>query len=146
MPVLISKGVLVIEEHPIEQLMDTAMSKIKEMVDVNTIVGDPVETVDGTVIIPISRVCFGFAAGGGNMEGMAADDSRRGQHTNNGSFAGGSGGGVMLNPMAFLVVNQDQVRLLPVNSNATMERLINVAPELLKEIKTLLVKNKKPPL
>lgn len=51
-------------EHPIEKLMDTAMSNIKSMVDVNTIVGDPVETVDGTVIIPISRVSFGFAAGG----------------------------------------------------------------------------------
>lgn len=55
-------------EHPIEKLMDTAMSNIKSMVDVNTIVGDAVETPDGSVIIPISRVSFGFAAGGGELK------------------------------------------------------------------------------
>lgn len=124
-------------EHPIEKLMDTAMSNIKSMVDVNTIVGDPVETPDGSVIIPISRVSFGFAAGGGEI--MAGGKSRKDDNGNGAKpFAGGSGAGVMLNPMAFLVVNKEQVRLLPVSSNAVAERLVNIAPELLQQIKELL--------
>ncbi|MEJ6951017.1 GerW family sporulation protein [Natronospora cellulosivora (SeqCode)] len=125
-------------EHPIEKLMDTAMTNIKGMVDVNTIVGDPVETPDGSVIIPISKVSFGFAAGGGELK----SSENNGKNANGGStpFAGGSGAGVMLNPMAFLVVNKDQVRLLPVANNAVAERLINIAPELLKEIKKILEK------
>jgi sporulation protein YtfJ len=74
------------EPHPIEELMKTAMESIKEMVDVNTIVGDAVQTVDGTVIIPVSRVSFGFAAGGGEYA--------KGDNKNQDSkfpFAGGSG-------------------------------------------------------
>lgn len=123
-------------EHPIEKLMDTAMTNIKSMVDVNTIVGDPVETPDGSVIIPISRVSFGFAAGGGELKTGLKENGGE-----NRPFAGGSGAGVMLNPMAFLVVSKDQVRLLPVNNNAAVERLINIAPELLQQIQNLLNKN-----
>lgn len=128
-------------EHPIERLMDTAMTNIKEMVDVNTIVGDPVETPDGSVIIPISRVSFGFAAGGGELEETTNNRNGRGnQQEIETPFAGGSGAGVMLNPMAFLVVNRDQVRLLPVSSNAA-DRLINAAPELLNQIQKMIDKN-----
>lgn len=122
-------------EHPIEKLMDTAMSNIKSMVDVNTIVGDAVETVDGSVIIPISKVSFGFAAGGGEM-----DDERSEEMERTKPFAGGSGAGVMLNPMAFLVVKKDQVRLLPVSNNAVAERLVNIAPEIMKEVKEIMGK------
>ena len=113
------------------------MSNIKSMVDVNTIVGDPVETPDGSVIIPISKVSFGFAAGGGEI--MSGGKAKR-EDKENGikPFAGGSGAGVMLYPMAFLVVNQEQVRLLPVASNAVAERLVNIAPELIQQIKELL--------
>ena len=120
-------------EHPIENLMDTAMSNIREMVDVNTIVGDPVETIDGSVIIPISRVSFGFAAGGGEL----GEDKNK----NNGQarpFAGGSGAGVMLYPVAFLVVNKDEVRLLPVSSNAVADRIISAAPEVLKQLEKIM--------
>ena len=126
--------------NSIEELMDTAMTNIKEMVDVNTIVGDPVETIDGTVIIPVSRVCFGFAAGGMGGEHLKPGNSKgRSGSPGQGddSFSGGSGGGVMLKPIAFLVVNQDQVRLLPVNNNAVLEHLINLAPEILQELKAL---------
>ncbi len=123
-------------EHPIETLMDTAMSNIKSMVDVNTIVGDPVETPDGSVIIPISKVSFGFAAGGGEIN--ANGNEKKNGNENNKPFAGGSGAGVMLSPMAFLVVSKEQVRLLPVANNAVAERLINVAPELLQQIKKLI--------
>lgn len=124
-------------EHPIEKLMDTAMSNIKSMVDVNTIVGDAVETVDGSVIIPISKVSFGFAAGGGEM----SDEEEEGEKAK--PFAGGSGAGVMLNPMAFLVVKKDQVRLLPVSNNALAERLVNIAPEILEEVKEIMDNRKK---
>lgn len=123
-------------DHPIEKLMDTAMTNIKSMVDVNTIVGDPVETPDGSVIIPISRVSFGFAAGGGELKSSMKDNGDE-----NKPFAGGSGAGVMLTPVAFLVVSKEQVRLLPVNNNAVVERLINIAPELLQQIQNILEKN-----
>ena len=111
------------------------MSNITAMVDVNTIVGDAVETVEGTIIVPISRVSFGFAAGGGNLE---IDDEREKP------FVGGSGAGISLSPMAFLVVSKDQVRLLPVTKNAVAERLVNTAPEVLKEIKKIISERKNP--
>lgn len=129
-------------EHPIEGLMKTAMESIKEMVDVNTIVGDPVETPDGSVIIPISRVACGFAAGGGEFEsagGQDADqqkDSQGGQDGKTGGvpFGGGSGAGVSVQPVGFLVVGQGQIRLLPVDGNAVVDRIIDVAPHLLSQI------------
>ncbi|HLV10061.1 MAG TPA: GerW family sporulation protein [Halanaerobiales bacterium] len=133
-------------EHPIETLMDTAMSNIKNMVDVNTIVGDPVETVDGSVIIPVSRVSFGFAAGGGELNNNWSGN-KGGSHKDGDSaepFAGGSGAGVMLSPVAFLVVGKEQVRLLPVTKNAVAERLINIAPELLQQLKDILNKKDNP--
>ncbi|ACL69477.1 GerW family sporulation protein [Halothermothrix orenii] len=123
-------------EHPIEKLMDTAMSNIKSMVDVNTIVGDAVETPDGSVIIPISRVSFGFAAGGGELK----DNNDRKNEGQVKPFAGGSGAGITLNPMAFLVVSKEQVRLLPVTNNAVAERLINVAPEIMQQIQKIMEK------
>ncbi|MDI3546660.1 MAG: hypothetical protein PWR10_312 [Halanaerobiales bacterium] len=130
-------------EHPIEKLMDTAMSNIKGMVDVNTIVGDPVETPDGSVIIPVSRVSFGFAAGGGEIKSSSNKGNKKEDGDNVKPFAGGSGAGVMLSPVAFLVVSQEQVRLLPVTNNAIAERLINVAPELLQQIQKILEEKNK---
>jgi len=111
------------------------MKNIKSMVDVTTIVGEPVETMEGSVIIPVSRVSFGFAAGGGEFHNKAEADRE------NPPFAGGSGAGVMINPVAFLVVTNDEIRLLPAKNNAVAERLVNIAPELVKEIKNL-IKNK----
>ncbi|WP_408954588.1 GerW family sporulation protein [Natroniella sp. ANB-PHB2] len=119
-------------DHPIETLMNTAMENIKKMVDVNTIVGDAVETKDGSVIIPISKVNFGFAAGGGEY---SSKKDKKKNNSEDPKFSGGSGAGVMLQPMAFLVVKENQVRLLPVNDNAVIERLINIAPELIEQIK-----------
>ncbi|MBS3969936.1 MAG: GerW family sporulation protein, partial [Clostridia bacterium] len=94
-------------QHPIEALMKTAMESIKEMVDVNTVVGDPVETPDGTIIIPISKLTCGFAAGGG--EYASGGDDEKGSE--NLPFGGGSGGGISLSPMGFLVVGGGHVRL-----------------------------------
>jgi len=110
-------------EHPIEGLMKTAMESIKEMVDVSTVVGDAVETPDGTVIIPISRVTCGFAAGGSEFKNEGKSSEEKGL-----PFGGGTGAGIALNPVAFLVVGQETVRLLPVSQNAIYDRLIDAVP------------------
>ena len=124
------------EHHPIESLMKTAMENLKEMVDVNKIVGDAVETPDGSVIIPISRVSFGFAAGGTEFEHQL-ERSERGSSSAGLPFGGGSGGGVMVQPVAFLVAGQGQVRLLPVDRHAMLDRLIDLAPQLVEQIQDL---------
>lgn len=132
-------------EHPIEGLMKTAMESIKEMVDVNTIVGDPVETPDGSVIIPISKVACGFAAGGGEFEATAGgqqDENQGGNQQQGGNgtalpFGGGSGAGVSVQPVGFLVVGQGQIRLLPVDGNAVVDRIIDVAPSLLSQVQNM---------
>lgn len=125
-------------EHPIEGLMKTAMESIKDMVDVNTIVGDAVQAPDGTVIIPISRVTFGFAAGGGEYsqccntdKGGQEDEGEGGKKAGKFPFAGGSGAGVSINPVAFMVVGQDQMRLLPVNMNSSVDKILDLVPELI---------------
>lgn len=129
--------------HPIESLIKTSMESIKEMVDVNTIVGDAVETPDGSVIIPVSKVFFGFAAGGGEFDVKARQDNdKNNQQTF--PFGGGSGAGVSVQPVAFMVVGQGQIRLLPVNQSAMIERIIDVAPQILDQIKNVLKKNSEP--
>lgn len=117
------------ENHPIEGLMETAMESLKAMVEVNTILGDPVETPDGTVIIPVSRVSFGFAAGGTEFDTQKKDSADTDL-----PFGGGSGGGVSLNPVAFLVVGNNQVRLLPVDSSAIYDRIIDMVPQLVDQL------------
>lgn len=122
--------------HPIEALMKTAMDSIKEMVDVNTIVGDAVETPDGSVIIPISRVALGFAAGGSEFDTGYATDSKGKDAGSALPFGGGSGAGVSVQPVGFLVVNsQGQVRLLPVDGNAILDRIIDSVPDVIDKIK-----------
>ena len=96
------------QNHPIEGLMQTAMESIKAMVNVNTILGEPVETPDGTVIVPVSRVSLGFGAGGSEFE-------PKGRDTGGYPFGGGSGAGISRHPVAFLVVGGGQVRLLPID-------------------------------
>lgn len=112
-------------EHPIQGLMDTAMSNIKSMVDVNTIVGEPVTTPDGTVIIPISTVSFGFGAGGTQF--AAKQDSVT---PDNPMFGGGCGGGANVKPIAFLVVGGGNVKLLPISNKSTpVDKIIDLVPE-----------------
>lgn len=133
--------------HPIENIMQTTMESIRNMVDVNTIVGDTVVMGDGTVIIPISKVSFGFVAGGGEYSG--GKDSGGGQQGGGRQqdqqsspkgdypFAGGTGAGVSVSPMAFLVVSDGDVQLLPVQFNNSYERLLERVPEVIGEIKHL---------
>lgn len=126
-------------EHPIEGLMKTAMESIKEMVDVNTIVGDAVQAPDGTVIIPISRVSFGFASGGGeygNLKTKKEEDTSDEEKEAAGGFpfAGGSGAGVSINPVAFMVVGNGQIRLLPINGNYSIDKILDLVPELINKM------------
>lgn len=126
-------------EHPIENLMMTAMSSLRDMIDVNTIVGELVETQAGTSIIPISKVSFGFAAGGSefNSKNILKDVSEARL-----PFGGGSGAGVNISPAAFLVVTGDVVKLLTLDSNNTaLDRIIDLAPDVLSKITNLVDKN-----
>lgn len=120
-------------DHPIEHLMTTAMENIKNMVEVHTIVGKPVETVEGTVIIPVSRVSFGFAAGGSEF-----DQNQKKKEDEKYPFGGGSGAGVSLSPVAFLIVGGGQIRLLPINHHTALDKLVNIAPELLQTLNQML--------
>ena len=123
-------------EHPIQGMMATAMQSIKEMVDVNTIVGTPVETKDGTIIIPISKVSFGFAAGGSDIP--AKKDFK-----DENNFGGGSGAGVSIQPVAFLVVSDNQIKLLPVNTSENpLDKIVDYIPDAVEKI-TNLIKSKK---
>lgn len=125
---------------PIEGLMSVAMENIKSMVDVNTIVGEPIVTPDGATIVPISRVSFGFGAGGSEFSANAADKN------NDRMFGGGSGGGATIKPVAFLIVNKDNIRILPItNTLSTIDRVVDMVPEALSKFNSLIsgIKSKK---
>lgn len=132
-------------EHPIQGLMQTAMENIKEMIDVNTIVGDPVECPDGSVIMPISKVGFGFAAGGSEFASEIEQQGMNGQQNDATvalPFGGGSGGGVSITPIAFLVVGQGQVKVVPLdNQTHLIDRLIDSAPRIMEQLSDMLQKN-----
>lgn len=121
-------------DHPIEGLMTTAMQSIKEMVDVNTIVGDAVQAPDGTVIIPISKVCFGFAAGGGDYGQQSTGANADSEGGSKLPFAGGSGAGVSINPVAFMVCGENHVKLLPVDINTSVDKILDLMPGLIDKI------------
>ncbi|MDA8345801.1 MAG: GerW family sporulation protein [Thermaerobacter sp.] len=123
-------------EHPIQGLMKTAMESIKDMIDVNTVIGEAVETQSGGVIIPVSRVSFGFAAGGGEYGAAMQKRDSDGVHEESLPFGGGSGAGVSVQPVGFLVLHQSEVRLLPIDQNAVLDRVLDEAPQLLDQIGT----------
>ncbi|EXX88254.1 spore protein [Paenibacillus darwinianus] len=130
-------------EHPIQGLMETAMESIKEMVDVNTIVGDPVQTPDGSVIMPISKVGFGFVAGGSDIrfDGSGGTSATIEEHNASVSlpFGGGSGGGVSITPIAFLVVGSHGVKIVSLdNSTHLWERMIDSAPKVVDKLQSML--------
>ena len=132
-------------EHPIEGLMLTAMNSIQDMIDVNTIVGEPIETSNNMVIIPISKVGFGFAAGGSEFRGETLDEYTRKDKEEQVQyrlpFGGGSGAGVSISPVAFLVVSQNSVKLLPVNHSSSLDRLIDYVPDLMEKVSCYLNKS-----
>ena len=121
-------------EHPIGSLMDTTMEKIKEMIDVNTIIGEPITSPAGTLIIPVSKVSYGFAAGGSDLPT---------KKENKDCFGGGSGAGVTIQPVAFLTVYQGDVRLVSVDrEEGTADKLVNMIPDVLKKVKGVSKKDK----
>lgn len=125
-------------DHPIQGLMKTAMEQITEMVNVNTIVGDPIETGAGDVIMPISRVNFGFAAGGSDFGKDEAGEEAKNASVNL-PFGGGSGGGVSITPIAFLVVGKSGVKIVPLdNQTHLIERLIDSAPGVVDRIQSMI--------
>lgn len=122
--------------HPIESLMQTSMQNIKEMVDVNTILGDPVQTALGSVIIPVSRVSFGFAAGGSQFNAAAPPAKGNNDVANSSElpFGGGSGAGITINPVAFLVVSNTETKLMSVENNQIWDKLLEGVPKILDKI------------
>ena len=117
------------KQHPIGDLMSTTMQKIREMVDVNTIVGKPIEAGDVT-IIPVSKVSFGFASGG-------SDFTTKNQKPDaDNAFGGGSGVGVNIMPIAFLIVKGDTVRMLPIAPppGTTVDRVVEMVPEVIDKV------------
>jgi sporulation protein YtfJ len=129
-------------EHPIQGLMKTAMEQITEMVNIDTVVGTPIETPTGNVILPISRVGFGFAAGGSEFNGTGSQSQMSMNDSQNATvempFGGGSGGGVSITPIAFLVVGSDGVKVVPLdNQTHLFERLIDSAPQVVDKIQNM---------
>ena len=125
------------DRHPIENIMSTTMENLRDMVDVNTVIGEAIATQDGSTVIPVSRVSFGFVAGGGEYasgsQGKAMDAARERM-----PFAGGTGAGVTIQPVGFLVCGEGGVRLLPAQPYAPADRIIELAPQLMCEVKKFL--------
>ena len=114
--------------HPIESLMDSVLKNIKTMVDVNTIIGEPIHADEGVVIIPVSRVSYGFGTGGSNFGG------KNDIPVENQSFGGGAGGGISISPIAFLVVSNGNVRMITVSQASPLDKLIDLAPEMIDKV------------
>lgn len=137
-------------EHPIEGLMTTAMNSIQDMIDVNTIIGEPIETTNNIVIIPISKVSFGFAAGGSEFKGETIDEYKKVEKEEQIQyrlpFGGGSGAGVTINPIAFLVIQPSGVKLMPVNHSSSLDKLLDYMPDLIEKTNNMFnrcIQNKK---
>lgn len=126
------------KNHPISDLMSTTMQKIREMVDVNTIIGTPIRTDDGVTLIPVSKLSFGFASGGSDF----ATKTQKPEADN--AFGGASGAGVKIAPVAFLIVKGDSVKLLPVAQPAgnTVDRVVELVPEMFDKVTGYIDKNK----
>lgn len=118
------------DRHPIEGLMTTTLESIRDMIDVNTVVGEPIATADGATVVPISRVSFGFVAGGGETRPATAQPDGR-------PFAGGAGAGVTVQPLGFLVTGPDAVRLMPAQCYQPIDRVIELIPQVVAELKKL---------
>ncbi len=122
-------------EHPINSLMDTTMKKIKELVDANTIIGDPITTPDGTTIIPVSKVTYGFASGGSDLP--TKKDNRE-------CFGGGSGAGVTIQPIGFLTISKGNIKMIPIEKyDGPVDRIVGMIPEAFDKVSDFFKKDKK---
>lgn len=125
-------------DHPIEGLMNTVMSNLRDMIDVNTVIGETIELENGTVIVPISKVSFGFAAAGSEFNmGTLAQSKKQGldeESKYNLPFGGGSGAGVNIQPIGFLVITEDSAKMIPVGHCSAVDKLLDYVPDLLEKI------------
>lgn len=121
------------DKHPIEGVMGVSMEKIHEMADVNTIIGDPITSPDGTVVIPVSKVSFGFVSGGSDLPMQNAE-----------RFAGGSGAGVTVKPVAFIVIKNDgDVKLMELGAKGgKFDGIVEAVPGLIEKVKAMIGKKK----
>lgn len=118
------------DNHPMDNLLKSTMENLKDMIDVNTIVGDAVESKDGSLIIPISRVSFGFVSGGSEFNVCDTDKS-----DSKFPFGGGSGAGVTVRPVAFLVTKGDSIRLLSLDHQNTYDKIVDSIPQMMDYVK-----------
>ena len=122
-------------DHPIGNLMDTTMNKIKEMIDVNTIIGEPITAPDGTLIIRVSKVSYRFASCGSDLPT---------KKENKDCFGGGSGAGVTIQPVAFLTVYKGNVKLIPIEKfDGASDRIVGMIPDMIDKVKDVFKKGKK---
>lgn len=120
-------------ERPIVGMMDETLQKIKEMVDVNTIVGDPITAPGGTIIVPVSKLSYGFVSGGSEF----SNKKENGENL----FGGGSSAGVTVSPVAFLTITNDEVKMLRVEpTNNSIDRIIDIIPGVVDKIGSLIKK------
>lgn len=118
------------DKHPTNELMETVISKVHELVNVSAVIGEPIITPDGTTLIPVSKLSFGFASGGSEL---ASKHLKEGDKK---PFGGGSGAGVKIDPVAFVVIKEGNVRIMNIEAPAitTLERLVDAAPDLIDKI------------
>ena len=111
------------KNNKVEQIMNEAMSKLKSVIDVNTVVGNPITTFDGTTIIPISKVSAGFIAGGGEFN--QNKDMKKNKDLDF-PFAGGSGTGFSINPIGFLVETKNGIKLINIDNKSSYENILEI--------------------
>ena len=125
------------KQQPLESLMGTTIEKIKQMVDVNTVVGNPITSPDGTIIVPVSKVSYGFASGGSSFVAKSVP--------NKDLFGGGTGAGVSVNPIAFIVISNGNAKVLTIDppNTGVAEKALAMAPEVIDKIKEMFNKDNK---
>lgn len=122
--------------HYLGELTESSMKNLQTLIDSNSVIGREIVTADGTVILPVSRVSFGFGTGGGDLPASSKE-----------LFGGGTGGGVTITPVAFLVVKNGDVKLLQVQSFAnTADRVVGMVPDMVDKVSGLIAGAKKPPV
>ena len=123
-------------KQPLEGLMGTTIDKINQMVDVNTVIGDPITSPDGTIVIHISKVSYGFASGGSSFAAKSAP--------NKDLFGGGAGAGVSINPIAFIVISKGEAKVLTIDepNSTAAEKALAMAPDIVEKISAIFSKDK----
>ena len=120
------------DNKKLQDVMGVTMDKVKGMIDADSIIGKPINLEDGTIIIPVNRVSYGFASGGSDLPTKQT-----------GNFAGGGGAGVTMEPVAFLVIKNDSVRVMQINAYpGTVDKIVDSFPDMVDKVSGL-VKNKK---